>query len=130
MQPTNTTLAVVATNAALSKAELLRVAGAGHDGMARAINPIHTYTDGDVVFAMGTHEAPVPEAPSDGFIQPMVARYTQLAPVISGAADCVARAIVHAVLNATSAGKMRSYADQLPSAIRASVLCRTSPATR
>ena len=49
---------------------VLRVAGAGHDGMARAINPIHTYTDGDVVFAMGTHEAPVPEAPSDGFIQP------------------------------------------------------------
>ena len=118
VQPTNTTLAVVATNAALSKAELLRVAGAGHDGMARAINPIHTYTDGDVVFAMATHAAAVPEAPSDGFIQPMVARYTQLAPVISGAADCVARAIVHAVLNATSAGSMRSYADQLPSAIR------------
>jgi putative pantetheine hydrolase len=117
-QPTNTTLAVVATSAALTKAELLRVAGAGHDGMARAINPIHTYTDGDVVFAMATHETPVADAPSDGFLQPAVARYAQLAPLISGAADCVARAIVHAVLHATSAGAMKSYADQLPSAIR------------
>jgi L-aminopeptidase/D-esterase-like protein len=106
----------------LTKAELLRVAGAGHDGMARAINPIHTYTDGDVVFAMATHETPVAdpdgEAPSDGFLQPAVARYTQLAPLISGAADCVARAIVHAVLHASSTRTMKSYADQLPSAIR------------
>jgi putative pantetheine hydrolase len=118
-QPTNTTLAVVATDAALTKAELLRVAGAGHDGMARAINPIHTYTDGDVVFSAATHARPVPEAPSDGFIQPMVARFTQLAPIIASAADVVTRAIVHAVLHATSAGTMKSYAEQLPSAIRA-----------
>jgi putative pantetheine hydrolase len=117
-QPTNTTLAVVVTDAELTKAELTRVAGAGHDGMARAINPIHTYTDGDVAFALATGAAPVPEAPSDGFIRPAVARFTQLAPIIVAAADVVARAVVHAVLHATSAGTMRSYADQLPSALR------------
>jgi putative pantetheine hydrolase len=117
-EPTNTTLAVIVTDAELTKAELTRVAGAGHDGMARAINPIHTYTDGDVSFALATGAAPVPEAPSDGFIRPAVARFTQLAPIIVAAADVVARAVVHAVLHATSAGTMRSYADQLPSALR------------
>ena len=61
---------------------------------------------------------PCPTAPTDGFIRPAVARFTQLAPIIAAAADVVARAVVHAVLHATSAGTMRSYADQLPSAIR------------
>ncbi|MET0144366.1 MAG: P1 family peptidase [Ilumatobacteraceae bacterium] len=115
---TNTTLAVIATDAELSKAECGRVAGAGHDGMARAINPIHTYTDGDVVFTLATGRREVPAAPTDGFIRPAVARFTQLAPIIAAAADVVARAIVHAALAATSAGPMSSYADQLPSALR------------
>lgn len=114
----NTTLAVVATDADLTKPECGRVAGAGHDGMARAISPIHTYTDGDVVFTLATGDRPVPPAPSDGFIRPAVARFTQLAPIIAAAADAVARAVVHATLAATSAGPMTSYADQLPSALR------------
>ena len=116
----NTTLAVVATDADLTKPECGRVAGAGHDGMARAISPIHTYTDGDVVFTLATGDRPVPPAPSDGFIRPAVTRFTQLAPIISAAADVVARAVVHATLAATSAGTMASYFDQLPSAVRAS----------
>ena len=90
--------------------------------MARAINPIHTYTDGDVVFTLATGAPPVPDAPTDGFIRPAVARFTQLAPIIAAAADVVARAVVHAVLHATSAGTMRSYADQLPSALALSAL--------
>jgi putative pantetheine hydrolase len=125
-QPANTTLAVVATDAELTKAELTRVAGAGHDGMARAIDPIHTYTDGDVVFTLSTGASPVPDAPSDGFIRPAVARFTQLAPIIAAAADVVARAIVHATLRATSAGTMRSYSDQLPSAMRATKSAKPS----
>ncbi len=114
----NTTLAVVATDVALTKAECTRLAGAGHDGMARSISPIHTYTDGDVVFTLATGTRDVPDAPSDGFIRPAVARYTQLAPIIAAAADVVARAVVHATLAAASAGPMSSYADQLPSALR------------
>ena len=60
----------------------------------------------------------VPEAPTDGFIRPAAARFTQLAPIIAAAADAVTRAIVHATLAATPAGDMRSYTDVLPSALR------------
>jgi L-aminopeptidase/D-esterase-like protein len=48
----STTLALVATNAALSKAQVHRVAVQAHDGMARAIRPVHTSYDGDTVFAL------------------------------------------------------------------------------
>lgn len=50
----NTTLAVVATDAALTKAQARKVAAMAHDGMARAIRPIHTMFDGDTVFALST----------------------------------------------------------------------------
>ena len=49
-----TTIGVVATDATLTKAQCAKVAGVGHDGMARAIRPVHTMFDGDVVFAMST----------------------------------------------------------------------------
>jgi L-aminopeptidase/D-esterase-like protein len=52
LEQANTTLVVVATNANLSKLELHRVAQRMHDGMARAIVPIHTSYDGDVSFAL------------------------------------------------------------------------------
>lgn len=51
---TNTTLGVVATNAMLTKAQAHRLAQVAHDGLARAINPVHTFSDGDTVFALGT----------------------------------------------------------------------------
>jgi L-aminopeptidase/D-esterase-like protein len=55
----NTTLVVVATNATLAHGQLQRIAYQGHDGMARAIVPAHTFGDGDVAFAvaMGQIEA-------------------------------------------------------------------------
>ena len=52
----NTTLAVVATNAMLSKELVNRVASVAHDGFARAIRPAHTMVDGDIVFALATGE--------------------------------------------------------------------------
>jgi L-aminopeptidase/D-esterase-like protein len=52
--PTNTTIGVVATNAALTKATATRVALMAQDGLARTICPIHTLGDGDVIFCMGT----------------------------------------------------------------------------
>jgi L-aminopeptidase/D-esterase-like protein len=52
LEKTNTTLVVVATNSALSKVQLHRVAQRMHDGMARAIVPSHTSYDGDVTFAL------------------------------------------------------------------------------
>jgi L-aminopeptidase/D-esterase-like protein len=49
-----TTLAIVATDAVLTKAEATKVAQMAHDGLARSINPVHTMADGDVVFALAT----------------------------------------------------------------------------
>ena len=53
----NTTLAVVATNAALTKVEAGKLAQLSQNGMVRAISPVHTMFDGDVVFALSTGEA-------------------------------------------------------------------------
>lgn len=47
----NTTLGVVATNASLGKPQVVKVAQMAHDGLARAVHPVHTTVDGDVVFA-------------------------------------------------------------------------------
>jgi D-aminopeptidase len=52
--PQNTTIAIVATNAKLNKREAHRLAVMAHTGLARAIYPVHTPLDGDVVFAVAT----------------------------------------------------------------------------
>ena len=55
MQPGSaTTLGVVATDAVLTKAQASKVAQMAHDGFARSINPVHTMTDGDTIFALAT----------------------------------------------------------------------------
>lgn len=53
-QGSNTTLVAVATDAILSKPQANRVATCAHDGLARAIRPVHTQMDGDTVFALAT----------------------------------------------------------------------------
>jgi L-aminopeptidase/D-esterase-like protein len=50
----STTLAVVATDAVLTKTEATKVAQMAHDGLARTIDPVHTMLDGDTVFALAT----------------------------------------------------------------------------
>ncbi|HEX6210402.1 MAG TPA: P1 family peptidase [Methylomirabilota bacterium] len=60
-----TTLAVVATNARLTKAQATRVAQMAHDGFARAITPVHTPVDGDTAFAIATGGL---DAPADLFL--------------------------------------------------------------
>ncbi len=84
----NTTIAIVATDAALSQAQATRMATAAHDGMARAIYPSHTPMDGDLVFAAATGTA---TAEAD--------------PLMLGhlAALCLARAIARGVHAATPA---------------------------
>ncbi len=61
--PQSTTIAVVATNLELSKEQACRLAGAAHDGMARAVRPVHGLTDGDAVFALATGDLPTSPAP-------------------------------------------------------------------
>ncbi|HSV81012.1 MAG TPA: P1 family peptidase, partial [Ramlibacter sp.] len=50
----NTTIGVIATDAEITKVQAGRLATMGHDGLARAINPIHTPSDGDALFVLGT----------------------------------------------------------------------------
>lgn len=87
---TSTTLAVVATDAMLTKAEAKRLAVMAQTGFARAIYPVHTPLDGDVVFAVSTGRKPLAD--------PMLG-LTALGTV---AANCVARAIARAVYEATA----------------------------
>jgi L-aminopeptidase/D-esterase-like protein len=53
----NTTIGLVATDAPITKAQAARLATVAHDGLARAINPVHTMSDGDTMFALGTGHA-------------------------------------------------------------------------
>ncbi|HEY8050366.1 MAG TPA: P1 family peptidase, partial [Ramlibacter sp.] len=57
LKGTNTTIGVVATDAPITKAQAARLASVAHDGLARAINPVHTMSDGDTLFALGTGRA-------------------------------------------------------------------------
>ncbi|CAN5518106.1 P1 family peptidase [soil metagenome] len=118
----NTTLVVVATDARMEKHECTRMAGSAHDGMARAISPIHLYGDGDVAFALATGAHELPDERREGALRPASTRPGQLGLVLAAAADVVARAIVHATVSATSvstpAGGLTSYLDHFPSARR------------
>ena len=56
---TNTTIGVVATDAVLTKVQANRLAMTAHDGLARSINPVHTMSDGDTLFALATGHVPL-----------------------------------------------------------------------
>lgn len=103
----NTTLAVVATDATLTKAQAKRIAMMAHDGMARAIRPAHTMFDGDIVFCLSTGKQPLPETPGF-FAAPAAHAINELG---HAAADCLARAIVHGILNARSEYGLSAYGD-------------------
>ncbi len=77
-----TTLGIVATDAVLTKAQANKLAQTAHDGYARAINPVHTQTDGDTIFALATGAA---------------GRGAHLTLLGALAADVMATAIVRAV---------------------------------
>jgi L-aminopeptidase/D-esterase-like protein len=89
--PLNTTLAVVATDAELSKAQAQKLAGTAHDGIARAVRPVHLLNDGDTVFALATGARPLDAE-----------RPLALNDVLAAGADVVTRAIVRAVRAAES----------------------------
>ncbi|WP_313333839.1 P1 family peptidase [Comamonas sp.] len=82
---TNTTIGVVATDATITKAQANRLATVGHDGLARAINPVHTMSDGDTLFCLGTGAA---------------GRSPGMMVLATMAAEAVAQATLQAVLHA------------------------------
>ncbi|MGW5064828.1 P1 family peptidase [Streptomyces cyaneofuscatus] len=89
--PFNTTIAVVATDAALVRAQAQKLAGTAHDGMARAVRPVHLLTDGDTVFALATGRVRVESE------NPFAVN-----EILAAGADVLARAIVKAVRAARS----------------------------
>jgi L-aminopeptidase/D-esterase-like protein len=94
----NTTIAVVATDATLTRVEARRLAIMARDGMARAIRPVHTPFDGDTVFALATGKRPLPEQ-----------RQLALTALGGIAADTLTRAIGRALWSAESVGGHASY---------------------
>jgi L-aminopeptidase/D-esterase-like protein len=90
----NTTIAVVATSASLSKDSANKVAQMAHNGLAQAIRPAHTMFDGDTVFALA-----LGTASQVGTTQAIAA--LQVSIIGAAAATTLARAIIKAVRNAT-----------------------------
>ncbi len=90
----NTTIAVVATNASLSKEHINKVAQMAHNGLAQVIRPAHTMFDGDTIFALALGLRPQ--------MQPdMATAASQVSMIGEAAAVTLGRAIVKAVRNAT-----------------------------
>ncbi len=92
----NTTIGVVATNVALDKTQMTKIAQMAHDGLARTINPVHTLSDGDTIFAVATGANST--RANHGAIGAL-------------AADVMARAVLRAVMNARGLPGLPSASD-------------------
>ncbi|WNG91585.1 P1 family peptidase [Mycobacterium sp. ITM-2016-00318] len=114
LSPLNTTIAVIATDAAMSSAGCRRVAVAAHDGLARTIRPCHTPLDGDTVFALATGAVEVPPDPKTP--ASMSPELPLITAVGAAAADVLARAVLVGVLAAESVAGIPTYRDMLPGA--------------
>ncbi|HEY7384000.1 MAG TPA: P1 family peptidase [Beijerinckiaceae bacterium] len=103
--PPSTTIALVATDADLTKAEAKRLAIAAHGGIARALRLSHAPRDGDTVFAAATARRPLRDPAPD------------LTELCATAADCLARAVARGVFAATAlpfAGAQPAWRDVFP----------------
>jgi L-aminopeptidase/D-esterase-like protein len=95
-QGTNTTIGIVATNAAFNKAEITKIAQMAQDGLARSINPVHTAYDGDTIFAASTGTSDIK---------------AELSSVGAIAAEVLAEAVGRAVRLAKGLPGLPSYSD-------------------
>jgi len=100
----NTTIGVIATNAAMTVAEARRIAIMAHDGLARAIRPIHSQVDGDTLFVLSTGRIELPAAD----------RLVHLLRLGTLAADCTARAVARGVYAASDLGAAVCYRSRYP----------------
>jgi L-aminopeptidase/D-esterase-like protein len=97
----NTTIGVVATSARLTKAEAQRIAIMAQDGLARAIRPLHTPSDGDSIFVLATGEHELEEP-----------RVFAIAKLGALAADTVSRAVARGVYEARATGDTPAWRDR------------------
>lgn len=98
----STTIGIVALNAELTPGEASRIATMAHDGLARALRPVHAPVDGDVIFVVATAKRPLDRA----------TRLLDVTRLGAMAADCVARAIGRGIYEAQSLGTAQSYRDR------------------
>lgn len=112
----NTTIGVVATDAALTKTETGKMASVAHDGLARAIRPAHSMFDGDTVFGLSTGELGIGGGTLT--LRGPGSRHHALDAVLGAAAEAFSAACVHAVLAATTVGDAPAYLDVCPSVAR------------
>ncbi|WP_395154721.1 P1 family peptidase [Ilumatobacter sp.] len=106
----NTTIGVVATSARLDKAETSKMASVAHDGLARAVRPAHSMTDGDTIFGLAVGDT---ELLSSG-------RHVALNVILKAASETFAAACTHAILAASTIGAAVAYSDVCPSIYRSS----------
>jgi L-aminopeptidase/D-esterase-like protein len=104
-----TTIGVVLTDAILTKVQATKIAAVAHDGMARAIRPVHTMFDGDTVFCLASSRRSL----ADDQIQSLLAFNALLA----AAADVFGDACLDGILSATGRGSWKSYTELAPSVV-------------
>jgi len=107
----NTTIGVVVTSAALDKAECSKVASVAHDGLARAIRPAHSMTDGDTIFTMATGAVELPSH-ADG-----AGRITAINQLLRAGADVFSAACTHAVVSATTVSDVPAWRELCPNTL-------------
>ena len=105
-----TTIGVVMTDLTLTKARARKVAAVAHDGMARAIRPVHSMSDGDTVFCLASGRVPPEDDPRAG-----LAAFDAL---LRGAAEVFAAACLDALLAAETRGRWPAYRALVPAATR------------
>ena len=104
-----TTIGVILTDAILSKAQASKLAAVAHDGMARAIRPIHSMLDGDTVFCLASAHQPVVLDPPHWLFA--------FNTLLAGVADVFTEACLDAMLAATGRGVWKSYTELAPSVV-------------
>lgn len=109
----NTTIGVVAVSARLSKSECSKLASVAHDGLARAIRPAHSMTDGDTVFTLATGDTGLPS--HDATEGPH--RIEVLNALLRVSADVFAAACTHAVVSASTIGDVPAWRDLCPNSL-------------
>jgi D-aminopeptidase len=107
--PPSTTVAMVATDATLTKAQAKRLAIMADDGLARAVRPSHAPMDGDTVIAVGMQRRPISN------------ELVEITEIGLAAGDCLARAIARGVYEATAlpfANALPAWRDKFGDAAR------------
>lgn len=104
-----TTIGVVMTDAILTKAQATKIAAVAHDGMARAIRPVHSMFDGDTVFCLASSRRLLAED--------QIHTLFAFNALLAAAADVFADACLDGIVSAAGRGSWSSYAELAPSVV-------------